>query len=383
MKHYLVIITEQDNPIMKILYDYQIFNMQEYGGISRYYYEVIRYYSQEYTCEPLILAPVFINDYICHLKNSIVIGKKLPKIKKTYLIRKMVNILISNVLLSGFQADIIHATYYDLIKMRNSRAKIVITIYDMIHEKYKEYFPADDKTAFLKSRAIGKADHIICISENTRKDLVEITNIPPSKTSVVHLGSSFKENLVDINGGVMNQPYILFVGHRQGYKNFHRVLQAYASSKRLVHDFNLVCFGGFDFSADELAAINSFGLGPNKVIRFSGSDKALANLYSNAAVLVYPSLYEGFGIPLLEAMSCQCPVVCSKTSSMPEVAGDAAEYFDPYEVGDIKQAIEKIVYSVETSQNMVSRGLARIDEFSWSKCAQETYSIYSSLLQRL
>jgi glycosyltransferase involved in cell wall biosynthesis len=122
------------------------------------------------------------------------------------------------------------------------------------------------------------------------------------------------------------------------------------------------------------------GLTSNQVRRIIGDDKVLANLYANAAAFIYPSLYEGFGMALLEAMAYQCPIVCSNAGSIPEVAGDAAEYFDPYEVDDIKQAIENVVYSPEKSRTLISRGLIRVNQFSWDKCAQQTYAIYSSLL---
>ena len=180
----------------------------------------------------------------------------------------------------------------------------------MIHEKYSEYLQPDDNMSYIKLQAINRADHVICISENTRKDLIELTNIPQAKTSVVHLGFSLW--IYQRRGPkIINRPYLLFVGHRGGYKNFRRFLQAYATSKRLVQDFDVVCFGGFEFSSDELTFISSLGLTSNKVRRISGDDQVLANLYLNAAAFIYPSLYEGFGIPLLEAMSYQCPVVCS------------------------------------------------------------------------
>jgi glycosyltransferase involved in cell wall biosynthesis len=367
---------------MKVIYDYQIFGMQEYGGISRYYFELVKYFLTHHICDPKIIAPIYFNKYINKFNNGIVFGKYLPYINRTFKIRKHINFFVSKMMLTRINPDILHETYYDVNKLAPPRTKTVLTVYDMIHEKFSEHFTVKEKkTAYDKLKAVKRAGHVICISENTRKDLIEITNIASSKTSVVYLGFSLSEQTSQTDRRIMQRPYILFVGHRSpGYKNFLRLLQAYAISNRLVQDFDLVCFGGYNFSSDELDAINNLGLAPQKVIHMSGSDKVLANLYSKAAAFIYPSLYEGFGIPPLEAMSYHCPVICSGTSSIPEVAGNAAEYFDPYKVDNIREAIENVVYSTERSKELISRGLARINQFSWERCAQQTYAIYSSIL---
>jgi len=367
---------------MKIVYDYQIFNRQEYGGISRYYFELTKYFLNNHICEPQVLAPLYINKYISKLNNSVVIGAYLPNIGKTYKIRRYINYVISKYMLYKINPNILHETYYDNNKLSPPRTRTVLTVYDMIHEKFLEYFPAKEiQTVYDKEKAVKRADHVICISENTRKDLIDLINIPASKTSVVYLGFSLGETAAPTGKGIMDRPYILFVGHRSpGYKNFGGLLQAYAASPRLAKDFDLVCFGGRDFSSDELVNFKNLGLASNHVIHLKGNDNVLANLYSKAAAFIYPSLYEGFGIPPLEAMSYQCPVICSKTSSIPEVAGDAAEYFDPYKINTIIDAIENVVYSTERTRELISGGLARIKQFSWKRCAQQTYAIYSSLL---
>jgi len=108
--------------------------------------------------------------------------------------------------------------------------------------------------------------------------------------------------------------------------------------------------------------------------------QTLAKLYSQASAFVYPSLYEGFGIPILEAMSFGCPVVCSHTSSFPEVAGNAAEFFDPYDIESIANALEKVLFDSDLTKKLVELGKARVKNFSWEKCAEQTHSIYASLL---
>lgn len=126
--------------------------------------------------------------------------------------------------------------------------------------------------------------------------------------------------------------------------------------------------------------MKSLGISLNSVIHFSGGDDVLAGLYGRAAVFVFPSLYEGFGIPLLEAMSLGCPVVCSNGGSLPEVAGDAAELFDPMDETGMRSSIERVVSSSERSQFLVVRGYERIKKFSWAKCAQDTFDVYNKVL---
>ena len=164
-----------------------------------------------------------------------------------------------------------------------------------------------------------KADHVICISENTRSDLLKIWDCDPSKVSVVHLGfDSFaaRNKQVKALNKNISRDYILFVGARKGHKNFERLLEAYSSKKSLSDNFSLICFGGGSFCDDEEKKLKNLGIA-NKVIQMNGSDELLASLYQNADLFVYPSLYEGFGIPPLEAMSAGCPVAAARTSRYP------------------------------------------------------------------
>jgi glycosyltransferase involved in cell wall biosynthesis len=250
----------------------------------------------------------------------------------------------------------------------------------MTHEKLAHLFPAEQKISQNKKYAVQRADHIICISESTKNDLIDILNISPDKISVIYLGYTNKtaRHKNKLNSG--EKPYILYVGQRAAYKNFSCLLQAYASSPRLQRDFKLVCFGADRFSNDEINKIKDLNIKQENVVHLIGDDDLLSQLYSNASIFVFPSLYEGFGIPLLEAMSFNCPVVCSNTSSFPEVAGDAADYFDPCNLEEMISSIESVAFSTEKRNHLIERGLERIKLFSWEKCAEKTLKVYSSLL---
>jgi glycosyltransferase involved in cell wall biosynthesis len=176
-----------------------------------------------------------------------------------------------------------------------------------------------------------------------------------------------------------SRPYLLYVGLRGGYKNFEGLLRAVAASPMLRADYDVIAFGGGSFRSSETAMISQLGFGDGRVLQMGGGDSLLGELYAHADAFVYPSAYEGFGFPPLEAMTQGCPVVASNTSSMPEVIGDAGEFFDPGSVEDIRRAIEAVVYSRDRGQELVRLGYARIKMFSWEKCASETMAVYRSL----
>jgi glycosyltransferase involved in cell wall biosynthesis len=178
----------------------------------------------------------------------------------------------------------------------------------------------------------------------------------------------------------LEKPFLLYVGYRGGYKNFAALLRAYARSPLLRREFLVVCFGGGRFKERELRQISEQNVQRDNVRYLSGSDDLLAALYAAAAALVYPSLYEGFGMPPLEAMSMGCPVVCSNASSLPEVVGEAAEFFDPLREDDLVAAIERVVTSDERRQALVASGRDKCAMFSWQRCVEETMAIYENRL---
>ena len=254
----------------------------------------------------------------------------------------VVNSCFAPFLLRKFEPDLIHETYYNSVTTNTSRAKKIITVFDMVHEIFSEQFSQKDKTIEEKKFAIHQADHIICISKNTQKDLVRILNIDINKTSVIHLGYSLSETKTKFQ--VKNdRPYLLYVGGRNGYKNFSRFIQAYANSIEIKNSFDIIVFGGKNFTNEEIKMFEKLNIRKENIKVVDGDDTKLANYYRNAELFVYPSLYEGFGIPPLEAMSYGCPVICSKTSSIPEVVGDAAILFDPYSLESISNSIETVL----------------------------------------
>ncbi len=366
---------------MKIIFDYQIFGTQVYGGISRYFCEIAERISRDQRHKVQILAPIYVNKYIRKIPQN-VLGVGIPSISKTGRIIQQINRFVSTRALRILgDVDIYHETYYSWQSIAPKRAARVITVYDMIHEKFRQYFAANDTTAGIKADAIHRADHIICISECTRKDLVEILGVKESKTSVVYLGHTLSNEDADQNYAKMtSRPFILFVGGRKGYKNFQNLLISYANSGSLRQSVDLICFGGGGFDEGERRLIKRLGLDGGSVKYFGDSDEDLRLLYSNAVAYVCPSLYEGFGLPPLEAMHFNCPVVCSNSGSLPEIVGDAAVFFDPLEENDMIKAIENVVGSEKLRKMLIDRGHGQLLKFSWDKCAEETLAVYKNLL---
>jgi glycosyltransferase involved in cell wall biosynthesis len=204
-------------------------------------------------------------------------------------------------------------------------------------------------------------------------------DVAPEKVTVVHHGY---EKLPEIGSKVekvnIDRPFLLFVGHRGGYKNFKGMLLAVASRKELRKDFDIIAFGGPAFNASEIDLIHKAGLRDGSVHQISGGDAILGQLYREASAFVYPSLYEGFGLPLLEAMAHGCPVVSSNTSSMPEVVGQAGEYFSPIDIGEQADAICNVVFDLSRREGLVHLGNEQLNNFSWRKCAEETLDLYKN-----
>ena len=367
---------------MRIAYDYQIFSKQRYGGVSRYFFEVANHLagSDDGMIDCLINSPVYVNKYLHFSRHDLRIsGLCLPAIPRTGRIRSSINNLFSPLAFNAWQPDISHETFYSPKSVSPPGSRIVVTVYDMIHELYPESFSASDRTKEFKKIAVERADHIICISDNTRNDLIRFLGVSQDKISVVPLGFGLAHNafakLPD-----PKRPFLLYVGLRSGYKNFQGLLSAYASCSELSDNYDLVVFGGGVLKSFEFEMMQRLGVPLEQVRHVAGDDGVLASLYQQASVFVYPSLYEGFGIPPLEAMSFDCPVACSNSSSIPEVVADAAIQFNPSDNDAIVDALVKLLSSSALRTNLINRGRDRVKLFSWDKCAMETLEVYKALL---
>lgn len=357
---------------MKILYDYQILIMQKYGGISRYFYELavrIKKRGEKPDVKTIFSKNSYFQNYF-----------KIKRINpdKKYRIRGFIRICRAWILLQPSEKyDIVHPTYYDTYLIGKFKGKLVITVYDMIHEKFMQY---DTETIARKREYIYKSDKIIAISECTKKDILYYyPDISEEKIQVIYLASDIVRKKVSISFLPAN--YILYVGNRDGYKNFRRFVYAVKPLLLEEQELQIVCAGGGAFRDDETEILKELKI-DHKFCQYSYAEKELFTIYSSAVCFVFPSLYEGFGIPLLESMQSECPVVCSSTSCFAEIVSDAALYFDPEDIQDMTRKIKEAYGNVKLRKELVKRGKARVKLFSWDKTAQETQRLYKNCLER-
>jgi len=368
---------------MRIAFDQQIFVLQKYGGISRYVCGLAKALVDIPGVEAKIIAPLHYSRHLQQLVGPSVFGRRVPYVNKTPRIVSALSKFIAGPILRNYQPDIVHETYYSNHGVVPRKSASVVTVYDMIIERFPEEFDRSGYGSARKRAAVERADHVICISESTRHDLLELFNIPEHKVSVVHLGYDALVSAYAMDTMfpmAATSPYLLYVGSRGGYKNFEGLLRAVASSHFLKNNFSIICFGGGTFTRNEVTLIDELGLKAEKIKQIGGGDNMLAQLYQGAEAFIYPSLYEGFGIPPLEAMSLGCPVIYSNTSSLSEVIGDAGEYFDPSSTESIRYAIETVIQSQARRDELVQKGRDRCVIFSWARCADETMSIYRNLI---
>ena len=366
-------MTNMEQP--HILYDSQIFDLQKFGGISRYFCEIISKLGMAYDIsvrftENHYLAQAKLARHRIHAPHFF-----FKHYKKRLLLE---NQKLTNRLLQTSSPYLFHPTYYNPSFLEHiGDHPYVITVHDMIHELFPEYFHDAKEVMAQKKEVITKASRIIAISENTKKDIVNILNIDPQKIDVIYHGTSIKSHHGKDELSLPNR-YILFVGDRTLYKNFQRLLEALAIIHKTDQDLYLLCTG-HPFNWEEKKLIDKLNI-TDKIIQISINDRNLNELYGRALLFVCPSLYEGFGIPVLEAYACKCPVVLSNTSCFPEIAGNAGAYFDPYSIESMVQTLTEIIGDSEKRASLVAAGIERLQLYSWEKATRETEKVYQKVL---
>ena len=290
-------------------------------------------------------------------------------------------------------ADLFHAPHYVLPPLTPTRT--IVTIHDCIHLMFPQYLPNRLGHAYARAAlwtAARKSDRILTVSETSKRDILRFLHVPPEKMAVIHnaIDERFwldpgEEQIVRTRERYqLNDPFVLYVGNIKPHKNLERLIEAFHRVRgRGLDQLKLLIIG------DEISRLQSLRrtvhrLMLHKHVRFFGfvPPETLAVLYRLASVFVFPSLYEGFGLPPLEAMASGTPVVTSNVSSLPEVVGDAAVLVDPYDAEAIADGIMRVLSDAELRVELRRRGLARAQAYSWERSVRRIHEIYQEVARQ-
>ena len=340
---------------MKVVYDGIISSLQKNGGVTVYFRELIsRIPSSDYILFQYDTKQGDIG------KNDIILPSRTLERYRDFFASE----LIDN---TNLENAIFHSSYYRIPRIK---LPTVTTVHDFTYERFIKG-PARWVHSWQKNRALKNSDLIICVSENTAKDLQSFCAIPDNKIRVIHNGVSEEYHPLDKVSEKSNE--VIFIGARSGYKNFRQAVLAVSK----VTYLSLTIIGGGALTNEESTLLENYLKGRyNYLGHISNAD--LNVYYNRAYALLYPSSYEGFGIPILEAMKAGCPVVAVNNSSIPEVAGNAAILVDKIGVNELVEGL----HSIEKSRaKLVIDGIRQAEKFSWNLCYKHTMDVYKELIK--
>jgi len=296
-----------------------------------------------------------------------------------------------------FKFDLFHSLNSELPLFGN--IKSIVTFHDLKYIKYPYFLNkfSTIKSKYLKytmTKGAEKANKIIAVSRNTKKDIIYLLGIEKDKITVIYeasnLGMYSRKNDDILNGDILKKysiqkPYFLYVGEKRPHKNLEGLIKAFAIFKEKYDSRNSsLVLTGKKYSTYHEYIATAENLGVKDSLIFTGfiPEKYLKTIYSEAEMLLLLSFYEGFGIPILEAMECEIPVITSNISSMPEVAGEAAFLVDPNNIQEIVEKMKSITYSKEIREGLIKKGIKRAKQFSWGETARKTLEVYHEVYKQ-
>jgi glycosyltransferase involved in cell wall biosynthesis len=367
---------------VRIAVDHQVTSLQDAGGMSRYHYELAR----QFRGHEGVLLDLLLGGQRSVLPFTELEGQGVrveswkSRLRPGYPRYAMNALWIAAIAPLRGRYDIYHASYQRWEPAIRHRA-LVATHHDATQERFPELFPNAAAIRARKGRLYRRADIVICVSESARQDLLDIYGVEEARTRLVYHGVT---PLVGVAGAFDDgdgRPYVLYVGSRSVYKNFLALLRAFAKAEP-ARAMRLVAAGGGAWSEEERAAIARQRLEDRVVLLPRVDEARLGALYRGAALLVYPSLYEGFGLPPLEAMSVGCPVLVGRTSSLPEICGHAAYYFDPAAEGALTEALGRLLGDAALLGAKADAGRVWAGRYTWELAATGTLAVYREALDR-
>jgi len=362
---------------MKVLYDYQIFRRQRYGGISRYFTNLVRYANED---ETIVTCHHSKNYYYNQL-----IGGYDYKYESMIFeqINNSISRFVTNRRIKRGDIEVVHPTYTDAYFLKSLRdEKVVITIHDLAIERYPDRFSKSSEFIDKRKKLIEVADHIIAVSENTKNELIDYYKVDSDRVTVVYHGLPKEFGKISIHLRGLPEHYLLYVGQRGGNKNFSNFIEAFAQLKDANPHLSLLCVGGGEFTEEERKQMARLSL-DKRVQQRNLNDAVLAACYKQAEAFVFPSLYEGFGIPILEAFAMRCPIVLSSIGSFQEIAGDHGTYFNPEEVADMAATIQWVIDPQNKDEVLrrVEAGSEALGAFTLEHTYNNTYKVYEKVMK--
>ena len=283
------------------------------------------------------------------------------------------------------------SVFFNYIVPPRISGKVMTTIHDLTYLRYPETMDQKNLKRIKQDirSSIERSDHILVVSKFTKQEVIELLHVPHENISVVYNAPSISDKIVSFQevGKQLSikKPYLLYVGTIEPRKNIVRMIQAYERLKREMGiSHQLVLAGGMGWNTEEIQQTIEKSLYKEKIVLtgyISGIEKN--TLYQNADLFLFPSLYEGFGIPPLEAMHFGCPVVCGNTASLPEVVGDAAELVDPFDIISIANGIWKVLSDKEYAKRLIQKGYEQEKKFTWEQSAQQLEQLCHHVLEGL
>ncbi|MEQ9237486.1 MAG: glycosyltransferase family 1 protein [Coleofasciculus sp. E2-BRE-01] len=369
------------------------------SGVGLYVANLIHFLVSQQTRESFQLGIIYQPGFKTWLRGRVDIPDFLDQYSNCHLLP--IPVRISNVLLDYFPSllpiylepnvnsiDIVHGTNYTVFPYRQPLK--VMTIYDLTCVKYPQYINSVVKTYFKRiKQCLQWTDLVLTISESAKQDIVDYLKVKPERIWITPLASRYSgkdEGIASLEHPQIaydfSRPYLLFVSTLEPRKNIIAIVEAFNYLKakyKIEHQLVLIGQKGWKYKPILRAIAHSHWHEEIYHLDYL-SDSYVAWFYKQADVFVYPSHYEGFGLPVLEAMTLGAPVVTSNTSSLPEVAGDAALLIDPNDSIQLAEAILKIISDSQFRQDLIQKGKARAKLFSWERTAKETLNAYKSLL---
>lgn len=348
-------------------FDEQIFVMQREGGISRSFVELVRALNRTPGVRALPPRGPVVNRHAAREWDLALLGSRSSGPLRALRRRRPA---------AARQADILHSTFYDPAWLPDRHSvPFVVTVHDMIPELFPER--VNPAAHLAKREYVHRADLILVNSECTRRDLLGIYGAPAAPVVVTPFGVATDFFADRSDRPALPQPYLVFVGHRGGYKSFGTVVAALPD---LPEELHLVAVGGGPWTAMERETHRRMGIAA-RVHRFDVTDDdALAAVYRGAEAAVVPSEYEGFGLPVLEAMAAGTVVVASRAGALPEVGGDAAVYFTVGDAAALATSVARLMNDRAHRDERMQAGRLRAESFTWARTAHLTAAAYRSVL---